>query len=149
MIIRTTTSQDLAALGAVLEGTKLFPPELLPEMFAGGDAAEIWLSCEVDGVAVGFCYAVPEELAEGTWNMLALAVLPSQQKQKCGTQIVAALEAMLRERQARIVIADTSGTEAFARVRRFYQKNGYAEEARVRDFWAAGDDKIVFWKALG
>ena len=118
-------------------------------MFAGGDAAEIWLSCEVDGVAVGFCYAVPEELAEGTWNMLALAVLPSQQKQKCGTQIVAALEAMLRERQARIVIADTSGTEAFARVRRFYQKNGYAEEARVRDFWAAGDDKIVFWKALG
>ncbi|MEO1249198.1 MAG: GNAT family N-acetyltransferase, partial [Pseudomonadota bacterium] len=30
----------------------------------------------------------------------------------------------------------------------FYRRCGYVEEARIRDFWSAGDDKIVFWKAL-
>jgi hypothetical protein len=46
------------------------------------------------------------------------------------------------------LIADTSGTDDFAPTRAFYRKNGYAEEARIRDFWAKGDDKVVFWTAL-
>ena len=54
----------------------------------------------------------------------------------------------LQAKGARILIADTSGTEAFAPPRAFYAANGYAEEARIRDFWATGDDKVVFWKAL-
>ena len=29
-------------------------------------------------MAVGFCYAVPEELADGAWNMLAIAVCPQK-----------------------------------------------------------------------
>ena len=46
------------------------------------------------------------------------------------------------------MIVDTSGTEAFAETRAFYRKNGYTEEARIRDYWADGDDKITFRKPL-
>lgn len=66
----------------------------------------------------------------------------------CGGAIAKHLEAELKERGQRILIADTSGTDEFAQTREFYRKNGYAEEARIRDFWAAGDDKVVFWKSL-
>jgi ribosomal protein S18 acetylase RimI-like enzyme len=97
---------------------------------------------------VGFCYAVAEKLTDGTWNMLAIAVLPSQQGGGLGTAITHKLEDMLRERGSRILIADTSGTEQFARTRKFYRKCDYAEESRIRDFWAAGDDKVTFRKAL-
>ena len=81
--------------------------------------------------------------------MLAIAVLPSSQGLGHGGALVAHLEAVLRRRKQRILIVDTSGVDAFARTRDFYRKSGYTEEARIRDFWATGDDKIVFWKSLG
>ncbi len=143
---------DVAALQEVLNGTELFPSEMLPDMvnsfLSDEESSEIWLTCEVDGNPVGFCYAVPEELAEGAWNMLAIAVLPTQQGGGLGSAISMHLETELKERGQRILIVDTSGTEEFKQTREFYRKNGYTEEARIRDFWATGDDKIVFWKSL-
>lgn len=152
MTIRLTKYEDLPGLREVLEGTGLFPAEMLADLasgfLAGDESAGLWLSCESGGQAMGFCYAVPEALTDGTWNMLAIAVLPARQGEGCGCALVARLEAILRDQGQRVLIADTSGTEAFARTRAFYSANGYAEEARIRDFWAEGDDKVVFWKSL-
>lgn len=152
MNIRPTQHDDLADLQEVLDGTELFPSEILPDMvsnfLSGDEGSDVWLTCEVDGKAVGFCYAVPEELTDRAWNMLALAVLPLLQGKGHGGALVAQLETMLKHRGQRVLIADTSGMDAFAQTREFYRRNGYAEEARIRDFWAAGDDKIVFWKSL-
>ncbi len=152
MEIRPTQHEDIAALQRVLDETELFPSEMLPEMVGGflsnDETPDIWLTCEADGNAVGFCFAVPEELAEGTWNMLAIAVLPSLQGNGCGGALVKQLETRLKDRGQRILIADTSGTDEFAQTRAFYGKNGYSEEARIRDFWGAGDDKVIFWKSL-
>ena len=121
---------------------------MLGEFLAGETTEEIWLTCEQEGEAIGFCFAVPEQLAEGTWNMRAIAVLPSVQRGGAGRLMVATLEEKLRAAGHRVLIADTSGTAEFELTRRFYQKNGYHEEARIRDFWAAGDDKVIYWKAL-
>ena len=149
--IEVTTSADIPALQTVVQETRLFPSEMLPEMLAGfisGDSEDIWLTAHIDGVPVAMCFARPEELTNGTWNMLALAVLPSQQGSGVGGELVARLEDILKSRGQRVIIVDTSGTEEFAATRRFYEKNGYVEEARIRDFWDRGDDKVVFWKSL-
>lgn len=152
MNIRPTKQEDITALKLVLDGTGLFPSEMLPDMVGGfladPESDDVWLTCDNEGTAIGFCYAAPEQLAEGTWNMLAIAVLPSEQGGGCGGAIVRELEAVLRKRGERVLIADTSGTDDFAQTRDFYRKNGYTEEARIRDFWAAGEDKVVFWKSL-
>jgi ribosomal protein S18 acetylase RimI-like enzyme len=153
MNIRPTRSDDIPALQLVADGTELFPGELLPDMVSGflgeGESHDVWLTCELAGKAEGFCYAVPEKLTDGTWNMLAIAVHPSQQGKGIGAAIVKHLEAALSERGQRVLIVDTSGTPEFRQTREFYRKNGYVEEARIRDFWAAGSDKVVFWKRLG
>ena len=153
MKIRPTTLKDVPALKLVLDGTGLFPSDMLPDMLGGflsdaGDNKSVWLSAELDGTAIGFCFASSEALTVGTWNMLAIAVLPERQGSGAGGAIVAALEKHLSAEGNRILIADTSGTDSFGQTREFYRKNGYTEEARIRDFWAEGDDKIVFWKAL-
>lgn len=152
MKIRPTTLDDLPALQKVLEATGLFPTEMLPDMihsFLGDEPGdELWTTCEDAGQATGFCYAAPEPLADGTWNMLAIAVDPSRQGTGHGKALVRHLEDALRKRGQRILIADTSGLEEYEGTRAFYRGGGYCEEARIRDFWADGDDKVTFWKAL-
>jgi ribosomal protein S18 acetylase RimI-like enzyme len=151
MTIRPSLLADIPDLQTVADRTGLIPPEMLPKMVADWAPCapdRRWLTCAVDGRAIGFCYAVPEVLTDGTWNMLALAVHPDRQGRALGSALVAELERDLCAAGQRILLADTSGTAAFARTRTFYARNGYTEEARICDFWGPGDDKVVFWKAL-
>ena len=150
-IIKSTTSNDIAGLTTVLDETKLFPSEMLSEMLAPAlertpDA--FWLTCHHCGEAVGLCYTTPEEMAGGTWNMLALAVRPDLQGNRLGSALVSAAEQRLKDKRQRILIVETSGKDDFTRARKFYTRKGFEEEARIRDFWADGDDKVIFRKAL-
>lgn len=152
MNIRQTKSQDIKSLSQILDSTELFPSEMLPSMIEGFLAKkqkeDIWLSCIQDDEVIGFCYAIPEALTVGTWNMLAIAVDPNKQGNGVGSAILKALELALKESGHRILIVDTSGSSEFERTREFYRQNNYIEEARIRDFWAEGDDKVIFWKSL-
>ncbi|MEM8788413.1 MAG: GNAT family N-acetyltransferase [Pseudomonadota bacterium] len=150
--VQTTTPADLPALADAVAATGLFPPDLLPTLFdgggGGGDGATHWLTACVGDTPIGFAFAAQEELAEGTWNMMAIAVHPDMQGTGVGTALVAALESRLRDDAARLLIVDTSGAAGFAATRAFYAARGYREEACVRDFWAPGDDKVIFTKGL-
>lgn len=149
--ITLTTSEDIPGLRAVLDDTGLFPGEMLPDMLApalAGETEAFWLTCHYKGQAVGLCFTVPEELTDGTWNMRALAVRTDLQGKGFGVALVRAVEQHLKDKGQRLLVVDTSGTEDFARTRRFYVQNGYEEEARIRDFWADGDDKVTLRKAL-
>ncbi|MBE1285382.1 MAG: GNAT family N-acetyltransferase [Rhodobacteraceae bacterium] len=149
--ITLTVADDIPGLRKVLEGTDLFPADMLPNMldpFLQGQTKAFWLTCRLAGAAVGLCYTVPEELTDGTWNMLALAVRPDLQRQRLGAALVHEAEQHLRKAGQRLLIVDTSGTDEFTLTRRFYAQNGYEEEARIRDFWATGDDKVTFRKVL-
>lgn len=150
-VIKTTSTEDIPALQEIADRTALFPGEMLPDMLAPsirGTAESFWLTCYVGDLPVGFCYSVPEELTEGTWNMLALAVHPDQQGKRLGTSLVKAAEQHLTNQNQRLLIVETSGTNDFALTRKFYAQNGFEEEARIRDFWADGDDKVIFRKML-
>ncbi|PJI92072.1 N-acetylglutamate synthase-like GNAT family acetyltransferase [Yoonia maricola] len=150
-MIKATSSDDIPGLRTVLDGTELFPSEMLADMLApalAGETDAFWLTCHHDGEAVGLCYTVPEDLTDRTWNMLALAVRPDLQGKRMGAALVQAAEQHLKDKAQRILIVDTSGTDDFALTRKFYAQNGYEEEARIRDFWAEGDDKVIFRKAL-
>ena len=54
---------------------------------------------------------------------------------------------MSNKRRVALII-ETSSLDEYAPARGLYRKLGYEEEARLRDFYDAGDDKIVFCKRL-
>jgi ribosomal protein S18 acetylase RimI-like enzyme len=80
--------------------------------------------------------------------MRALGVRTEHQASGIGTALVAALEAQLRRQRARLLLVDTSGTDAFRAARGFYVARGYTHAATISDFWADGDDKLSFVKRL-
>lgn len=152
MAIRTMMRDDLPALQRVLDTIELFPSDMLPDLagpYLDGEGDDVWLTALADDEPVGLLYAVPEEQAEGAWNMRALGVAAGRQRDGHGRALVEALEGGLRERGARLLVVDTSGTDDYAPARAFYAANGYAEVARVPDFWTDGDAKVVFTKQLG
>lgn len=146
MTIRPILKDDIPALQKVLDDTGLFSSDLLPEMLL--DEGAVWRTILDGNAPIGLCFAEPESLTDGTWNMRAIAIAPTLQGHGFGAKLVVHLEDLLRSKGARVLIVDTSSTDDFATARAFYASNGYIEAARIPDFWAAGDDKIIFWKAL-
>jgi ribosomal protein S18 acetylase RimI-like enzyme len=150
--IRPIVAADLPALKSVVDATGLFPGELLDGMLAGylgaNATGEMWLVDVGAEGPRGIAYCAPERMTEGTWNLYLIAVHPNAQRQGRGTGFVAEIERLLHARRARVLLVETSGLPEFEATRAFYAKCGFAPEARIRDFYRAGEDKIVFWKAL-
>ena len=153
-MIRPATPDDKKALMAIADAIGLFSPQELKELggmlaayFDGNLGSEhFWLTYD-DGDPVGVAYYAPEQYADGTWNLYFIAVHPDRQREGLGGKLLRYVEQMLAEHGNRLLLVD-SGLPNFERTRTFYRKNGYDEEARIREFYKAGDDKIIFRKAL-
>lgn len=156
-IIRTATSPDREALLSVANSVGLFGPDEFGEIEsmvdaflegAAGDGHD-WLVAEQDGEIIGAAYVGPERMTSGTANLYFIGIRPDRQKSGCGAALVAEIERRRHAAGDRILLVETMGIEEFAYQRAFYARCSYHEEARIREFYAAGADKIVFWKALG
>lgn len=154
-MIRPTTPDDTGAIlelavaaGIVPAGETAELAAVLADALAGKLGPDhVWVTDD-DGGPVGVAYYAPERMTDGTWNLYMIAVRPDRQGQGRGAALLRHVERSLAARGARVLIVDTSGLPEFERTRAFYQKCGYDEEARIREFWKAGDDKIVYRKAL-
>ena len=85
---------------------------------------------------------------DGTFNRLAIAVEPTLQGSGIGKAIVAEMMQRLRSQNGRVMLVETSSLEDYAATQAFYDGQGFSREARIRDFYAAGEDKLIFWKSL-
>lgn len=149
--IRAVAAADLPALKHVIDGSGLFPSSMLDGMIDGYLKGNVddqyWLTLS-DGSPIAIAHYVPEKMTRGTWNLLLIAVDPSRQHLGHGAALIRHIERALSRLGARILIVETSGLPEFERARAFYKKLGYDLEARVRNFYEAGNDKIIFRKAL-
>ncbi len=154
-MFRPTTPDDTSAILALAVSSGLFPPEGTEELatvlngcLRGEHGADhCWVTDDDDG-AVGVAYYAPERMTDGTWNLLMLAVHPDRQRQGRGASLVRHVESVLAARGARLLLVETSGLESFERTRAFYRSLGYEEEARIRDYYKTGEDKVTFRKRL-
>jgi ribosomal protein S18 acetylase RimI-like enzyme len=97
----------------------------------------------------GYTCFGPHSLTQGTYDLYWIVVDPTAQGHGIGHALLARVEAEVQARGGRLLLIETSGTTAYAPARRLYETSGYRCEAVVHDFYAPGDDLLIFSKDLG
>ncbi|HEX7192309.1 MAG TPA: N-acetyltransferase [Thermoanaerobaculia bacterium] len=94
------------------------------------------------------CYG-PTPKTEGVFDLYWIAVHPSQQGLGFGQILLRFVENEVRRQSGRMLLIETRSRASFEPTIRFYERSGYQEITRIKDFYRIEDDKLVFCKKLG
>jgi ribosomal protein S18 acetylase RimI-like enzyme len=152
--MRNLKPEDLAALERILRQTGAFNQdevacalELLNQVLDEPEQKDyLVLVAEDGGRVVGYVLYGPVPLTEGNFDIYWIATDPAVQGKGFGQNLLARAEAHVRSRGARLVCLETSSQGGYERTRQFYERAGYLEESRIRDFYRPGDDRITYVK---
>lgn len=153
MLIRDTASGDREALADIIERTanltdeeKQCAAELLDIYLNDPSQKDYFFMTAVDdsGRPAGYvCYG-PRPLAAAVYDLYWIVVAPERRNAGIGRTLLEKTVEVLSAKGARMLAAETSGLPAYEAARGFYLKSGFAEEARIKEFYKPGDDLVVY-----
>jgi ribosomal protein S18 acetylase RimI-like enzyme len=147
---------DVRALRRLVESTDVFYPEeieiameLLEERLRrGAKSGYEFIFAEKAGELVGYCAWGAVPLTKGSYDLYWIAVAPEAQGLGVGRRLMDLAEREIAKLGGGRLYIETSSRDAYVRTRRFYRAAGYSRAARLQDFYARGDHKVVFCKTI-
>jgi ribosomal protein S18 acetylase RimI-like enzyme len=103
---------------------------------------------EDDDAVQGYVTFGPTPLTDGVYDLYWIAVDRKEQGKGFGQILLRFVENDVRRRNGRMLLIETSSKGSYASTLRFYERAGYAEISRIKDFYRIEDDKLVFCKRL-
>lgn len=100
------------------------------------------------GSLLGYACFGPRALTSGTYDLFWIAVDSTRHRGGVGRRLLSATEDAIRSLGGRLVFVETSGLPRYEPTRRFYLGVGYTLEATIRDFYAPGDDLVIFTRHI-
>jgi ribosomal protein S18 acetylase RimI-like enzyme len=98
---------------------------------------------------LGYACWGPTPATDRTWDLYWIAVDPAAQGRGVGTRLLTEVERRLSEADARLLVVETSSRDDYAATRAFYRARAYDEVARLREYYAPGEDaRVVFTKRV-
>ena len=153
--VRAVEARDRSHIEALLHASSKFTDEevetaleVFDDALSGEDDYIVNVLQNEQGVAIGYECHGPTPLTEGTYDLYWIAVDPQAQKRGFGRRLLAAAEGDIARRGGRLLLIETSSQPGYASTIQFYKRNGYRLEARIRDFYRVGDDKLIFAKEI-
>src|SRR5512145_1794434 len=98
---------------------------------------------------LGYCCYGPNPCTESSYDLYWIAVHKGHMKKGLGRQLMRMAEQAILKLRGTIVWVETSGRPIYEPTRKFYLSLDYDKVAVLPDFYAPGDDKIVFMKRVG
>ncbi len=155
-MIRAALKEDqnkilsLAGVIGLFESEEIQSVEDLFKGWAQGQLGESpkWIVFQEGEAIIGTAYYAPEQFADGTWNVYFIGVHLDYQRSEVGSKMMRYIEETLAHDDVRVLLVETSSLPNLMKARNFYNKLGYDQEARIREFYKAGEDKIIFRKAI-
>ncbi|HVT27509.1 MAG TPA: GNAT family N-acetyltransferase [Lacipirellulaceae bacterium] len=121
--------------------------ELVDERLNRGTASGYYfVFAESDGEAIGYACFGPTACTLGSFDLYWIAVRPEFQCQGLGRLLLNQVERKIGAAGGQRIYVDTSGQFKYEPTRRFYEHNGFHCEARLADFYAPGDDRLIYAK---
>jgi ribosomal protein S18 acetylase RimI-like enzyme len=153
-MIRPTVPDDTPALLTLTEATGVFKAieiEALDEVLKDYHAynhghGHRSATYESAGEIVGFAYFAPAAMTDRTWYLYWIAVRKGTQAKGVGGKLLKHVEETIRQERGRVLLIETSSLPHYELTRKFYVKHQYDQEAVLRDYYADGDDMVVFRK---
>jgi ribosomal protein S18 acetylase RimI-like enzyme len=100
------------------------------------------------GELLGYvCYG-KAPLTDAVYDLYWIVVHPDHWSRGIGPALLLEAEGKMKRLQARLLLIETSSLPAYGRPRTFYLKHGYRELARIPDYYALGDHKLIFGKTF-
>ena len=145
-----------ARVAAILDATGMFRAdevvvalEVIDAFLANPDQDYTALGAFTqDGELVGYTCHGPTPCTLGTFDLYWIAVHPATQGSGVGAALLQEVERRLAMVDARLLLIETSSQPRYQPTRGFYERQGYREVARVPDFYAMGDDRVIFAKRI-
>lgn len=153
---QTVTPADRDHVRAIVESTGMFRPdevdvavELVDERLAKGEPSGYYfVFAELGGQVVGYACYGPIACTVSSYDLFWIAVRQDQQGAGLGRKMIEQCERLIQAAGGNRIYIDTSGRAQYTPTRRFYERCDYILEASLQDFYAPGDDRVIFVKVL-
>ena len=155
MLLRRLAPPDRSAVVGILSSDETFRPDEVDvalELVDGAcdqpDGDYRALVCEDAGQILGYvCYG-KTPMTDATWDLYWIAVHASSRGRGVASKLARAMETDARQQGGAVVRIETSQLEAYGSARVLYERLAYEEVGRIRDFYRAGDDLVIFSKRI-
>ncbi len=148
--------EDKEAVMAILKQTKFFrqeelkvAEEVFDDAISGGPENDYqsFVARQAHKTIGWVCFG-PTPCTVGTFDIYWIAVDPEHQNTGVGTSLMQYAATIIKNLKGRMITIDTSGSQRYFSTCRFYESLGYCKEACLKDFYAVGDDKIIYIKRI-
>jgi ribosomal protein S18 acetylase RimI-like enzyme len=154
---RRPAASDAPALRRLVASTRVFyraeravALELLEARLRHGPkSGYAFFFAERGNELLGYAAWGAAPLTKRTFDLYWIVVAPGSQGQGVGRALLERVERAIAARGGGNLYIETSSRSVYARTRRFYAAAGYERVARLRDFYAPGDHKLMFCKVIG
>jgi ribosomal protein S18 acetylase RimI-like enzyme len=155
-LIRPTVPADTDTLVHLADATGVFKPteiqalrEVLDDFHSTNHRhGHRAITFEQSGTVVGFAYYAPAAMTDRTWYLYWIAVTRQTQARGIGGKLLRYVEEDIARAGGRMLLIETSSLSHYDLTRRFYLKHQYEQAAAIPDYYADGDDMVVFRKRL-
>lgn len=155
--IEPTRPEDAEAILAIARSVGVFNAEeiatvseLLHAYLAQGAEASGYhfLSCRANGRVLGFACYGSHPLTHGTYDLYWIATDKTAGRQGIGGALLQRITEEARAVGGRMLVIETSGLPQYEPARRFYESQGCNRAAVIADFYAPGDDLVIYVRRL-
>jgi ribosomal protein S18 acetylase RimI-like enzyme len=83
-----------------------------------------------------------------TFDLYWIVVSPAAQNKGIGKLLFDFTSQAVKKMNGKLIVIETASQPKYEATRKFYEKIGCELEARIKNFYAAGDDKLIYTKSL-